>query len=174
MKTPKPLAGVLSATIPTSSAYWLDDGANTKIADVTSDVASTKSELSKTISDLKRATGDMGVMSGLIATNAQELSALKQLGERNYFEFQLARNSKPQRIGDVLVALKKTDPKRNKYTVEIVADDKKVEKKDKNTNEPVQFYVSRARQPYEIVVNEVKKDQVVGYLSAPKVQVARN
>ena len=70
--------------------------------------------------------------------------------------------------------LKKTDPKKNKYTIELVADDKRVEKKDKNLNEPVQFYVAKARQPYEIVVNEVKKDQIVGYLTTPKVQSARN
>jgi len=71
------------------------------------------------------------------------------------------------------VSVKKTDPKRNKYTVEILADDKRVEKKDRNTNEPVQFYTGKSRQPYELVVNEVKKDEVVGYLSTPKIQVAR-
>lgn len=146
---------------------------NTKIADVSGEVANTKSELAQTISELKRATGDMGVLSGLIATNGQELAALKQLGERNYFEFDLKKTKQPQKVGDVMIALKKTDPKRNKFTVEIVADDKKVEKKDKNTNEPVQFYVSKARQPYELVINDVKKDQIVGYLSTPKVQMAR-
>jgi hypothetical protein len=50
-----------------------------------------------------------------------------------------------------------------------LADDKRVEKRDRSINEPVQFYVSRARQPYEIVVNEVQKDRVVGYLAVPKV-----
>ncbi len=61
----------------------------------------------------------------------------------------------------------------NRYTVEVYADDKKTEKKDKNINEPVQFYTSKARQPYELVVNEVKKDVIVGYLSTPKVVAAR-
>lgn len=65
------------------------------------------------------------------------------------------------------------DLKKNKYTLELVADDKRVEKKDKNVNEPVQFYVAKARQPYELVVNEVKKDQIVGYLATPKVQQSR-
>ena len=54
-----------------------------------------------------------------------------------------------------------------------MADDKLTEKKDKNVNEPVQFYTSKARQPYEIVVNQVQKDMIVGYLSTPKVQAAR-
>jgi len=76
-------------------------------------------------------------------------------------------------VGDVFIQLKRTDPKRNRFTIEILADDKKVEKKDKTVNEPVQFYTSKARQPYEIVVNEVRKDVIVGYLATPKVQAAR-
>ena len=147
--------------------------ANAKIADVSSEVAATKSELSSAVSDLKRVTGDMGVMSGLIATNAGELAKLKELGERNYFEFNLTKTKWPQKVGDISMLVKKTDPKRNKYTVEILADDKKVEKKDKNSNEPVQFYAAKARQPYELVVNEVKSDRVIGYLATPKVQMAR-
>ena len=146
---------------------------NTKITDVSNEVAATKSELAKTASDLKRAMGDMGVMSGLIATNSAELATLKQLGGRNYFEFSLRKGRQPHKVGDISLVVKKTDPRRNKYTIEVLADDKRVEKKDKNINEPVQFYVSKAWQPYEIVVNDVRKDQLVGYLAAPKVQVAR-
>jgi len=147
---------------------------NEAVGTVKTEVAANKSELEKTIADLKRTNGDLGVQSGLIATNAKELSALRALGERNYFEFNLGKTKEPQKVGDVTVLLKKTDPKKNKYTIELVADDKRVEKKDKNLNEPVQFYVAKARQPYEIVVNEVKKDQIVGYLTTPKVQSARN
>ena len=154
--------------------------ANTKIGAVSDEVTSvktevtnTKSELEKTIDSLKSTRGDLGVQSGLIATNSKELAALKALGERNYFEFNLAKAKNPQRVGDILVKLKKTDTKRNRYTVEITADDKLTEKKDKTINEPVQFYTSKARQPYEFVVNEVKKDIIVGYLSTPKVQIAR-
>ena len=63
----------------------------------------------------------------------------------------------------------RADPKRNRYTLDVLADDKRVEKRDRSINEPVQFYVSRAHQAYEIVVNEVQKDRVVGYLAVPKV-----
>jgi chromosome segregation ATPase len=150
--------------------------ASTKIGEVSKDVgevktdlSATKSELDKTIAELKSTRGDLGVQSGLIATNAKELAALKALGERNYFDINLGKTKQPQRIGDILVQLKKADQKKNRYTIDIVADDKKVEKKDKGVNEPVQFYTSKARLPYEIVVNEVRKDQIVGYLSTPKV-----
>ena len=145
----------------------------TDVGVVKEDVKSTKSELDKTINSLKATQGDLGVQSGLIATNGTELQALKALGERNYFEFNLGKTKAPQRIGDVLVQLKKTDNKRNKYTVDIIADDKKVEKKDKGVSEPVQFYTTKARQPYEMVVMEVKKDQIVGYLATPKVTAPR-
>ena len=138
---------------------------------VKTDAATTRTELSATNADLKRATGDMGVMSGLIATNSTELGALRKLGERDYFEFTLPRNGVLQHVGDIQLALKKADAKRNKFTLDVMADDKRVEKKDKSINEPVQFYTSAARIPYEVVVNEIRKDQVIGYLSVPKVKV---
>lgn len=154
--------------------------ANTKIGEVSTDVTGVKSklnqtdaELQKTIADLKTTRGDLGVQSGLIATNAQQLDALKRLGERNYFEFKLGKTKDRQRVGDVTLLLKRTDPKKNKYTVEVMADDKLTEKKDKNVNEPVQFYTSKAKQPYELVVNSVGKDQIAGYLATPKEQSGR-
>lgn len=153
---------------------------NTKLESVTgevgtvkTDVASTKTELEKTIADLRSARGDLGVQSGLIATNSKELDALKRLGQRNYFDFKLGKTKQPQRVGDVSILVKKTDPKRNKYTIELLADDKKTEKKDKGVNEPVQFYTAKARQPYELVVNQVNKNEIVGYLSTPKEQIPR-
>jgi len=147
---------------------------STEVGTVKSDLTSTKSELEKTIADLKRTNGDLGIQSGLIATNGKELAALKQLGERNYTEFKLAKEKTPRKIGDLQLRLTSADPKKNRYTVEVIADDKKVEKKDRTVNEPVQFMLSKATQPYELVVNEVRKDMISGYVSAPKVQSARN
>jgi len=154
--------------------------ANAKIADVSTDVggvktqvSETQAELQKTIADLKSARGDLGVQSGLIATNAQELAALKRLGERNIFDFKLGKTKAPQRVGDIALMLKNTDPKHNKFTVDVLADDKTTTKKDRNINEPLQFYTSKAKQPYELVINTVGKNEIVGYLSTPKDQAAR-
>ena len=130
-------------------------------------------ELENTGADVKRVEGDLNAMSGAVATNSKELSALKELGERNYFEFALGKTKAPQRIGDLRLILKKTDPKHNRYTVDVLADDKKVEKKDRTVNEPVQLYLSGSSQAYEIVVNQVKKNEVVGYVATPKVKLAR-
>lgn len=145
----------------------------TEIGSVKGEVAQTKSTLDSTLNDLKSVRGDLGVQSGLIATNSKELTALRELGERNYLEFNFTKSNKPQKVGNILVAVKKTDVKRNKYTLEVIADDRKVEKKDKYINEPVQFYVQGSRIPYELVVNEVQKDRVIGYLATPKVVAAR-
>jgi hypothetical protein len=156
------------------------NSANAKIADVSTDVggvkkdvAATQAELQKTIADLKSARGDLGVQSGLIATNASELAALRRLGERNYFEFKLGKTKAPLRVGDVMLMLKNTNPKKNMFTVEVTADDKLMPKKDKTINEPLQFMTSKAKQPYELIVNQVQKDLIVGYLSTPKEQTGR-
>ena len=78
-----------------------------------------------------------------------------------------------QRVGDITLTLRKSDVKHNRFTVEVLADDRHIEKKDKTIDEPVQLYVGGSLQPYEIVVNQVKKDQVSGYLATPKMHLAR-
>lgn len=156
------------------------DTATTQLASVSSDVGNvktdvqnTKSQLQQTIDNLKRATGELDSHASLIATNGKELEALKELGERNYSEFTITKSKKATRVADVMVELKKADPKHNRFTILITADDKTVEKKDRNINEPIQFYTAKAHQPDEIVVNSVKKDTIVGYLATPKVQTPR-
>jgi hypothetical protein len=112
----------------------------------------------------------MGVMSGLIARNHDDLEDLKRRGDRNYYEFTLQKAKTPQRVGPVQMSLNKSDQKKSKYTVTVLADDKSIEKKDKTAGEPVQFYVKGSARlaPYEIVVFDVGKNQITGYLATPK------
>jgi len=147
----------------------------TDVDSVKTNVASVRTDTDKNQADLSRALGDMGVMSGLIATNSGDIKFLRSLGDRNIYEFTINRSGGMQKVGDIQVALDKSDAKCNKFTVDILADDKRVQKKDKGINEPVQFYVpSKAKQPYELVVNEVSKNTIKGYLATPKVTVSRN
>jgi multidrug efflux pump subunit AcrA (membrane-fusion protein) len=146
---------------------------STDVTAVKSDLGAAKSQLEQTIATLKKATGDLDNHSTLIATNSSELKALRELGERNYAEFTINKNKESTRVADVSITLKKADPKKNRFTIVIMADDKTVEKKDRTINEPIQFYTSKARQPYEIVVNSVKKDVISGYLATPKVLASR-
>jgi len=148
---------------------------STEVVAVRSEVADNRRQLEKTVADLRRVKGDLGVQSGQIATNQKELNALKALGEKNYFEFDI-KGREISTIAGVKVVLKRTDPKKFRFTLDVYADDKRVEKKDRLVNEPVQFMVTKVRQPYslevnelyEIVVNEVGKDRIKGYLAAPR------
>ncbi|HUB33555.1 MAG TPA: hypothetical protein VMA31_11020, partial [Bryobacteraceae bacterium] len=131
-------------------------------------------QLDKTIADLKSVRGDMGVQSGLIATNANELNALKLKGERNYIDIKLGKTKKPQKFGDIALQLKKTDIKKGQFSLTVLADDKTTEKDNRTINEPVQFYVARGgHTPYELVINKVAKNEIVGYLATPKDQATR-
>jgi hypothetical protein len=134
------------------------------------DVTGVKNDLDQTKAKLDRATGDMGVMSGLIARNHDDVEELKRRGDRNYFEFTLQKSKTPEKVGPVQISLNKADQKKSKFTMTVLADDKSIEKKDKTAGEPVQFYVkgSSHQAPYEIVVFEVGKNQISGYLSTPK------
>lgn len=140
----------------------------TDVGGVKSDVAATKASLDATIAKLESTRGDLGVQSGLIANTRSDLEALKHKGDRQYYEFTLVKGAKPQAFSTVALQLKKTDPKKGKYTLTVNADDKAIEKKDKNQSEPVQFYTGRDHMLYELVVWTVDKNKVTGYLSTPK------
>jgi chromosome segregation ATPase len=150
-------------------AVQTDVGAvKTDVGAVKTDVATTQANLAATQSQLTRVMGDAGVMSGLIATNHDELQELKRKGERNYYEFTLQKGAPAQNVGTIKVQLRKVDVKRSKYTLTVSADDKNIEKKDKNLDEPVQFYSGKSPALFELVVNNIGKNQVTGYLSTPK------
>ncbi|HYA25847.1 MAG TPA: hypothetical protein VEF05_16915 [Terriglobales bacterium] len=138
------------------------------VGGVKTDVASTKSELAATEAKLQSTIGDLGVQSGLIARTRDDLEVLKHKGDRNYYEFTLVKGAKPQAISTVTLQLKKTDPKRGKFTLNVTADDRMIEKKDRNIAEPIQFYTGRDHMLYELVVWSVDKKQATGYLSTPK------
>ncbi len=173
-KAAEEISGVKQASEAASANLTAKIGdVSTDVGSVKTQLGSTQDELHKTVAQLKSVQGDLGVQSGLIATNGQELAALRRLGERNYVEFKLGRTKQRQRVGDISLLLKRADPKKNQFTIEVMADDKLTEKRDKNVNEPVQFYTSKAKQPYELVVNQVQKDLIVGYLATPREQTAR-
>src|SRR6202171_2435824 len=134
------------------------------------DIEATRSDLEATKGRLERATGDMGVMSGLIAHNRDDLEDLKRRGDRNYYEFKVTKSKAPQRVGPVQITLNKADQKKSKYTITVFVDDRSIEKKDRTAGEPVQFYVRGGSRmpPYELVVFDVGKNEITGYLSTPK------
>jgi hypothetical protein len=140
----------------------------TDVGGVKTDVAKTQSDLANAVSQLTSMKGDLDGHSTLIARNAQELELLKHRGDRNYYEFTLVKGQRKP-VGTVSLELKKADSKKSKFTLVVYADDKQYEKRDKNLNEPLQFYAGKDPVLFEIVVNNVSaKNTVTGYLSSPK------
>src|SRR5579864_2329744 len=143
-------------------------GVKTDVGGVKTDVASTKADLEATKAKLQSAVGDLGMQSGLIANTRSDLEVLKHKGDRNYYEFTLLRGAKPQPVSTVSLQLKKADQKKGKFTLNVTADDKTIEKKDRNVSEPIQFYSGRDHLLFELVVWTVDKNKATGYLSTPK------
>jgi uncharacterized protein (DUF3084 family) len=140
----------------------------TDVGGVKTDLGTTKASLEETRAQLQRTIGDLGVQRGLIANTRGDLEALKHKGDRQYYEFTLLKGASPQAFSTVALQLKKTDPKKGKYTLNVTADDRTIEKKDKNASEPVQFYTGRDHMLYEMVIWTVDKNKITGYLSTPK------
>jgi chromosome segregation ATPase len=121
--------------------------------------------LTKTIADLNMARSEMGT---LIARNHDEIDVLRRQGERDYTEFTIAGKNQPQKVGNVTVELKGVNEKKNRANVVVTVEDKRIEEKNRNINQPIIFYPAGAHQPEEIVINKIGKNTVSGYLSTPK------
>ncbi len=139
--------------------------ANTKIGNVSGDLAGTKKDLEDTKQALL---GTKGELTGAIARTHDELVQLAHRSDRDYFEFSLSRKGSQQKVGGITITLEKTNPKRNQFTVTLLFDDKAHPYKDRTINEPLPFYVGGAQSQLELVVNKLGKDSVAGYMSAPK------
>jgi hypothetical protein len=138
---------------------------NAEVTAVRTDVASTKKDLEGTRRELVDVKDTLNQQ---IARNRDELQQLRLKGERNYYEFELDKKKKVALVGDVRIMLLNTNHKKKNYGVRIVVDDNQLEKKNRTVNEPVQFLVGRTKLRYELVVNDVQKDKIMGYLSTPK------
>lgn len=133
------------------------------------DVNGVKTDLDSTKSNLQMARGEFGT---LIARNHDEVEELRRLGERDYYEFTIAKKNSREKVGALMVELHTTNTKKSQYGVTIFVDDQRHEKKNLTANEPLYFFESGARAPLEFVVNQVGKDKITGYLSVPKVNSA--
>jgi hypothetical protein len=159
------------ATNKLAAVQEVQKDADAKIGNVSNDVTVVKQDLASARRDLGRELSDVKTtLNDGIARNANELALLRKKGERDYLDLDIRKNPKTpfQHVGDVQIALTKTDPKKQKYTVVILADDNHLEKRDRTANEPVQFMVGHDKLRYELVINSVDKDRIQGYLSTPK------
>jgi hypothetical protein len=129
------------------------------------DVTGVKTDLDATKNNLQMARSEMGT---LIARNHDEIDQLRRMGTRDYYEFTVTRKAGAQKVGGVQVELKATNQKKNQFTINVLADDKTFEKKNRSVNEPIFFYTGGSRSALELVINKVTKSAASGYLSVPK------
>ena len=130
------------------------------------DITGVKSDLESTKNNLDMTRTEFGT---LIARNHDEIDQLRRVGERDYFEFTLNGKGNRSKVGDLMVELRGTNVKKNQFTVALYVDDMRLEKKNRAIDEPIYFYTRGTRMPLELVVNQIGKDKVVGYMSVPKV-----
>ncbi len=142
-------------------------GVKTDVGAAKTDIQKTQTDLAATNAKLEKTIGDLGVQSGLVAHNASELEELRRKGERNYYNFTLQKNARTP-VGTVSLQLKKVDAKKSRFTLDVMADDRTIEKKDKTLSEPLQFYTGRDHLLYELVVFTAGKNSISGYLATPK------
>ncbi len=145
-----------------------------EVSSVKTDVGAAKTDIQKTQTDLaatnqklEKTIGDLGLQSGLIAHNSSELAELRRKGERNYYDFTLQKGARTP-VSTISLQLKKVDAKKSRFTVNVIADDRTIEKKDRTVGEPLQFYTGRDHMLYEVVVFNADKNSITGYLSTPK------
>jgi len=129
------------------------------------DVTGVKGDLDATKNSIQMARSEMGT---LIARNHDEIDQLRRMGQRDYFEFTVQRKGGATKVGSIQIELKDTNTKKNRYTINVLADDNSFEKKDRSVNEPIFFYTGGNRTALELVVNKVTKSTATGYLSIPK------
>lgn len=154
-------------------AELAEKASNEEVRSLSTDVSGVRTDLEDTRKNLGMARGELGT---LIARNGEEIAQLRRIGERDYFEFTLDKKGSREKLGNVMVELRGTNVKKGNYSVALYVDDLRLEKKNRSVNEPIYFYTRSTRQPLELVINQVAKNKVVGYLSAPKVvqQAAKN
>jgi hypothetical protein len=157
----KKIAGLESSVNTQLAAKANTDDVNK----LNTDVTGVRTDLDATKNNLQMARSEMGT---LIARNHDEIDQLRRMGTRDYYEFTVTRKAGAQKVGAVQVELKSANPKKNQFTINVLADDKSFEKKNRSVNEPIFFYTGGSHAALELVINKVTKSSASGYLSVPK------
>jgi uncharacterized coiled-coil protein SlyX len=148
-------------------------GQENRLAGQEKELASTKDQLAQARQDLE---GRLGAakdeLSTSIARTHEEVLELQRRGERNIYEFDIYKNKEFTRVGPLGLSLRKADTKRRSYQLKFRVDDQELEKKNVNLFEPIMISPGGSAQPLQLVVNEITKDRVRGYISEPKMKPA--
>ena len=128
-------------------------------------IADTQTQLDATRGDLSNTRTEL---SGSIARTHDELVLLQKKGERNYYEFDIAKSKSFQHEGPLGVRLRKANSKHQYADLDLIVEDQTVTQKHVNLYQPAMFFTPDSPQPAELVINSISKDRIHGYVSAPK------
>jgi hypothetical protein len=128
-------------------------------------IADTQSQLDVTKGDLSNTRTEL---SGSIARTHDELVLLQKKGERNYYEFDIAKSKSFEHEGPLGVRLRKANSKRQYADLDLIVEDQTVTQKHVNLYQPAMFFTPDSPQPAELVINSISKDRIHGYVSSPK------
>lgn len=131
-----------------------------------------QSQLDAQGKEIEAARGDLAStrteLTGSIARTHDELVVLEKKGQRNYFEFDVHKSKEFKREGPLSVSLRKANVKHQYADLALMVDDRNLSQKHVNLYQPVMYYQPDSGLPIEIVINEISKDHIHGYVSAPK------
>ena len=147
-----------------------------RMKQIQSQIAEQKKLLKQTQDDIASARSDLegklgstrDELNGSIARTHDELVTLEKRGERSYYEFDLSKSKGFQREGPIQISLRKADSKHQSYDLMMLVDDHQLAKKKVDLYEPIWLHEADQPQPVQIVVNQINKDHIHGYVSAPK------
>src|SRR5262249_3372824 len=147
-----------------------------QLANHQSQLADQRERIAQTQEDVRR-TGDQldgrinstrDELSRSITTTRDDVVLLQKRGEPSIYNFDLAKSKQFQRVVPLSLSLRKADTKHRSYDLSIMVDDKPVEKQHVNLSEPVWISLADLPQPIELIVNQIDKNRVRGYISAPR------
>ncbi len=140
-----------------------------QLSDQQKQLQDTQANLDKTRTDLQNNLDSTRTeLNGGIAKNHEELVALQRKGERNYYEFDLLKSKQFHREGPLSISVRKVNVKHGFADLTMLVNDAELTRKHVNLFEPIMFRPEGYTAPVEIVINNVQKNRIHGYVSEPK------
>jgi hypothetical protein len=139
-------------------------------ADQRAQMAQIEANLKQDISAVREENGrDLSGVRQQEETNARGVSAISQKLERERIDFELAKGQTKELVPGISLRIRGMNLAYQRYhgALWLLQDHRTVWLRDQSVHEPVRFFHKEGGEPYELVVTDVTKNAVVGYLLAP-------
>lgn len=120
-----------------------------------------------TVNRLGNVVGQLDSQQNSIKKNENNVNYLMARAKRTDVDFTLRKGRRYQRVGPISMKLTDASVRNQHYNIRIIVNDKSVELKDRALNEVVQFFDSQSKYPLELIVSQIKHNEVSGVLAVP-------